>query len=260
MRLIAFFAFAFSAGIFLVSCKDTSTNAGIPGSMVGYVVPYDSTNTNIDNSGVKVSVDGTNYSTLSDNKGRWKLDNVVPGTYNISFTKDGYATEKIIAYRFVGNGTDYLFSQNIYQRSRMNASLVTRPFDSATTLFTCKIFRNDTSESLQGLTLLLFGKDSALLPLDPSSYLYSLDNYGVTFDNGRGYDILIHRSSLITFGFNSGDRVYCVAYASNINVWHWDSEKQQAILVPSYLDIATGKTVYTAFGNNHSEVRSFILP
>src|ERR1051325_6030649 len=87
--------------LFLVGCGN-SINPQLTGTMVGYVVAIDSTGSSHDNSGVKISIDGTSYSTLSDSKGRWQLDNVIPGTYNISFTKENYAMEKMIAYRFVG--------------------------------------------------------------------------------------------------------------------------------------------------------------
>ncbi len=256
---------ALLALVIFCGCKSTSSPSptsgnSINGNMVGYVAAYDSTGSKTDNSGVKISIDGTSYSSLSDSKGRWELDNVVPGTYNISYTKDGYAMEKIIAYRFVGNGTDYLFSQDIYQSLRTHASLVIRPFSNGTAVFSCRIFRNNTSESLSGLALLLFAKDSSFSPIEPNSYLYSEDNHGLSNDTLRGYDFRINSSDLNAAGYKSGDNIYCVGYASNVNVWLWDIQKQQSTLVPSYFDIASGKLIYTAFGNNHSEVRSFVLP
>jgi len=247
--------------IFCCGCKNSSSPTSVlNGNMIGKVVAYDTAGLNPDNSGVKISIDGTSYSTLSDSKGRWELDNIPPGTYNISFTKEGYAMEKMVAYRFVGNGTDYLFSQDIYQMIKINATIVTRPFDNGATYFSCKLFRFDPSESLNGLALILFGSDSSFNPLEPSSYRYSALGRNITLDSVTGYNIYIRVADLIAAGFHSGDKIYCADYGSNITAFVWDIQKQESIITPSYFDIATGNEVYTGFEGSRSEVKSFILP
>src|SRR5579872_5351603 len=218
--LVTFFLFF---TVILISCG-TKTNEIIntytsaePGTMIGYVVIHDSTGQNTDNSGVKISIDGTNYSTLSDSIGKWELDNVIPGTYNISFTKDTYATEKTIAYRFVGNGKDFLFTQNIYQMIWTRVSFVIRAFDSGKAVFSCRIFRNDSTKSLGGTVMLLFGKQPSLSPETPASYLYETDNYHYQYqgnipDNTTGYSFTIDSSVLVKAGFQPNESIYCEAF------------------------------------------------
>jgi len=259
-----------SAFSFLYGCKDSATSPGVTGSMVGYVVAIDSTGTNRDNTGVKISIDGTNYSAMSDSSGRWEMTNVLPGTYNISFTKNNYATEKMIAYRFVGNGTDYLFSQNIYQIMWTQATLVLRPFDSGKTIFSCRLFRTDSTQSLGGACMILFGKNNSLSPEDPNSYLYERNNFpysywgpsdSISFDNILGYSLAMDSSKLYRAGFRHNDKIYCQAFVGNLLIDEkYDMFTNPIIFGPSYIDIASGKRIYTGFGNNHSEVRYFVLP
>lgn len=235
--------------------------------MVGYVIAMDSTGKNEDHSGVRISIDGTSYSTVSDSKGRWELHDVLPGTYNISFTKDKFAMEKIIAYRFVGNGTDYLFSQKIYQIMWTRATLVLRPFDSGKAIFSCRLFRQDSSQSLGGAAMLLIGKNQFLSPEKPESFSYELDNFsdiivkGIIPDINIGYSFQIDSSYLYQLGFHSNDTIYSEAFASNLAILlDYDILTYKYTYGPSYIDIATNKRIFTGFGYNHSEVKSFILP
>jgi hypothetical protein len=286
---------ALFALIFFYGCKSNSTSPGVVGNMVGYVIAHDTTSTSgyidsLPNSGIRVSIDGTNYSAITDKDGRWGMDNIPPGTYNISFTKDSYAIEKMIAYRFSGNGTDFLFSTDIYQIAKRNASLVLRPFtdfykdttviDSAgshtigkldtiivhfgNAAFSCRIFRNTSDESLEGNTIILFGKSKNLNPMDPATYIFSSDNSLYFILSGDppaadGYPFSIYRQDLLNAGFQSGDNIFCEAFISNIARSGYNFSAN-SILVPSYYDIPSNKQIYTCFGNNHSEVKSFILP
>jgi hypothetical protein len=253
--------------LLLVGCGE-SINSQLTGTMVGYVVAIDSIGSSHDNSGVKISIDGTDYSTVSDNKGRWELHNVIPGTYNISLAKEKYAMEKMIAYKFVGNGTDYLDTSKIYQMMWTRTVLVIRPFDSGIATFSCRLSRQDSTQSLNGAVMLLFGKEKCCLsPENPDSYSYELDNYyqvvrgGIAADRFIGYSFLIDTSNLIKSGFHSKDTIYCEAFGSNLVViQHYDILADEFTFGPSYFDIETAKSIYTGFGNNHSEVKSFILP
>jgi len=248
--------------LFCCGCKDSTTSPGIDGTMIGYVVAHDTVGPS-NNSGVKISLEGTNYSTLSDSSGRWEMTNIPPGTYTIAFTKDNYATEKTIAYKFAGNGTDFLYTQNIYAILWMKTTLVIRPFDNDVATFSSRIFRNDPLESLPGTVMLLFGKDSLLSPLNSNSYFYRIDNLyqSVPPDSTTGYSFSFSvKYELLTAGFKHGDKIFCEAFPSNLKVYLQDPVTSYQVLGPSYIDINTYKRIYTGFGNNHSEVKSFILP
>src|SRR5438128_2327425 len=99
-------------------CKDSPTNtSSLKGDMAGYVLAADSNSIasngivgadTLNNAGVTISIDGTPFSAVTDSSGRWGMQNVPAGTYDISFRKNGYALWKRIAYHFIGNGFDYL--------------------------------------------------------------------------------------------------------------------------------------------------------
>ena len=283
----------------------SSTNAVGSGSMAGYVLVVDSNSigqsgiigaATLNNSGAIVSIDGTSFSTLTDSTGRWDLKNVPAGTYNISFAKNGYALRKRIAYHFVGNGSDYLGHDTIYQIAKRNTTLTLRAFADWTdnnnlvdtnitdslgfqhtvqikepkfypneiAQLSSRVFENDPNESVGSLVIILFGRTQQLSPTDPNSYEYVVDNTGsIETIDPNGYSLYPRRSQLLRAGFNSNDQIFCQAFASNIYFLitqggGWSSSN--VVLTFSYTDIITGRQVYTTFGNNHSEVKSFILP
>jgi len=82
----------------------------LTGSIVGYVYMLDSPGVIGSSSpfGVRVSLEGTPINALSDSSGRWELDNVTTGIYNVVLSKLGYGTMKIVSLQFVGGGIEYL--------------------------------------------------------------------------------------------------------------------------------------------------------
>lgn len=98
----------------VIGCEDDlPTTQSVKGSITGNValfkesiaienhsgIPYG------DNSGVTVSLEGTEYSTLSLADGTWVLENIPAGIYNIEFEKEGFAWNKLWNVQLVGNGT-----------------------------------------------------------------------------------------------------------------------------------------------------------
>ncbi len=88
----------------------------ITGDLIGFSYLYDVDGNHVlDNSGIAVSVDGTNISATSDSSGRWMLPGLNTGTYTIAISKEGYGTEKIIGYPFVGGGQAYFGKLSLHQ-------------------------------------------------------------------------------------------------------------------------------------------------
>jgi hypothetical protein len=55
-------------------------------------------------SGVTVSLEGTNFSTITDDSGRFELKNVPGGTYNVRWSKPGYGDVRYIGAAIQGGG------------------------------------------------------------------------------------------------------------------------------------------------------------
>ena len=66
-----------------------------------------------DRSGIKVFIEGTNYTTLTDQSGNWKIYNVPAGIYNIVAEKAGFGYNKFINFEYLGNATSNNFGQTL---------------------------------------------------------------------------------------------------------------------------------------------------
>ncbi|HLR32486.1 MAG TPA: carboxypeptidase-like regulatory domain-containing protein [Fodinibius sp.] len=100
------------ATIFFGGCDFSTDPDPLTGEIVGLVQPYDQWNQIITGpsgqKGIKVQLEGTSYSALTDSSGRYVLDDVAASTYTIALSKSGYGTNKLPFYQFVGGGRDFV--------------------------------------------------------------------------------------------------------------------------------------------------------
>src|SRR5205085_10014892 len=102
---------------------------------------------------------------------------------------------------------------------------------------------------LQGNAMVLFGTSKDLSPLEPNSYVFKLDNADFLGANGSlGYQFGVYKTVLEKNGFKSGDKIYVQAFGSNIAGSYYSDLLLDWVLFPSYLDITSGKYIYTCFG------------
>lgn len=74
------------------------------GNIMGTVLLYDSENKLVSNcSGITISIDNTSVSTQTTNNGRWTLDSIPYGTYDITYSKAGYGSGKIMGVYHAAN-------------------------------------------------------------------------------------------------------------------------------------------------------------
>jgi len=74
-------------------CRDHSSSPEGNGSIVGRIILFDSSqNILSDYSGIKVTIDGSTRTTLTDSSGYWQFSNLDEGTYNVTATKEGFGT------------------------------------------------------------------------------------------------------------------------------------------------------------------------
>ena len=98
---LSLFAFLCFAG-----CEETPTGTtSVPSRITGKVslVVAEGLTELADRSGVLIAVNGTSFATSSDAAGNYSLDNVPPGIYVLTFSKDGYDTvQRSVSYSGVG--------------------------------------------------------------------------------------------------------------------------------------------------------------
>lgn len=100
-----------------MSCSDVILDTPLPerGTIKGhaYLKSLDCRELLTDNSGIEVSLLGTDHKTLTDSSGTWVLEDVPTGTYDIVMTKEGYTPAGFRNITFAGPGSlefraDYL--------------------------------------------------------------------------------------------------------------------------------------------------------
>ena len=282
LSFLLFFAASLFVGILISGCKDSTTSInGTPGDIIGTIFGVEDTlyHSIPDRSGVKVSLDGTPYSTLTDSFGRWQLTTIPAGTYTIIFSKENYVQHTRQNFIFGGNGTyhyDLDYNNPVLMQPLPNLfpNIVLRPFvdfiqinyrdsnwvDSSgyhtINLDDTEIIKSDIailssrSQSMyhgqQVSGAIFFGPSENIDPSVPTSYSYY--NIHNNFPDSSGIcNFTIHRSWFLQLGFTSGSTIYCCAFAHVNNLDQW-------------LDSKTNSYAYSGFSPHHSEVKSFILP
>ncbi|MFI5201824.1 MAG: carboxypeptidase-like regulatory domain-containing protein [Candidatus Kapaibacterium sp.] len=185
--------------------------------------------------GVNVTIEGTNFSAVTDDSGYYTLQDVPTGTYNVLFSKSGYGEVRLFSMSVTGGGNApfYFYNNQYYTTLIKISNLVTTireveikdttlPTEEETTYLIAKgevtpnplinqlydgiaVYLSHTSDvsSLQGHYTTFFYNDG----LDnPSSY--PIDTTKETFVFG------ITQNDLRSAGFNSGDSIYVATYGA----------------------------------------------
>ncbi len=97
----------FLATLCLLGCKKED-NAGAPvtpaltGNIVGYVLAFDGDGNRWDDAGTTAKIEGQAIQSTTDATGRFELQNVKAGTYNLAFTRPGFASTRRPSVSHVG--------------------------------------------------------------------------------------------------------------------------------------------------------------
>src|SRR5436305_5622187 len=181
-------------GMLLSSCKDNPATYSVGtgnGTIYGYVYLMDSTSgfevSPRDFTGAEISIQNGAQYTLCDIDGQYSLQSVPNGSFDLVFSKEGFAVHKDVGHQFNplnGTETEYYQTVRLYQIRRLTPDIVLRPFESdsgADTPYTVAQFSSRILDSLlppipqNPFVKIYFGKTSSISPLDPNSFFYSTD-------------------------------------------------------------------------------------
>ena len=214
----------------------------LTGDLIGFSYLYDENNNRAtDNSGITITVEGTNIVATTTPDGYWALTGLTTGTYTYSFSKAGYGTKKSIDAQFVGGGQVYYGSASLFQIPS----------------FTVTNF----SDSISNGYIYLWGTLSGTLPTNVTFLRYFIGtsstvssdpkNYIFTYESGASkqylFPTILTKANFNNYGISSGQTVYIVAYA----------ESYQS---SSYIDFSTGNFYYTTINPTPSNVVSIVVP
>jgi hypothetical protein len=253
MKNVLFTLFLAALTALMVSCKGNDGAEGpagpvLTGSISGYVYLVDQNDSLLSNrSGVTVSLNGTNISTTSDSTGKWTLNNVQTGVYEITLNKSGFDSFIVPSQQFVGGGTLYLGDVYIAQKQAFGITSEAAKDTFSTALGTNVILLSDSLNGpvyTTGKRILIFAGASPSVSSDPTTY-----QYVYTFLPGATTKYISHSYSpaeLISAGFSSGQTIYFRSYGT--------SE-----YYASYRDTATGRLIYTGLSYTPSNVASAVF-
>ena len=221
---------------FLYGCKDSTTvNTSGTGSLVGdlkgRVYAYDQKAAHIpDASGFRVSIEGTNYSAITDSTGFWVIHNLPTRTYSIAFVKEGFDTMKNTSYTFVGGGTQWVEVTYVLQHPTteviLDAAIIQYGDKKSIDLY--KIYGHATDNSSAGVLVAL----STTPSFDPEEIGVTYYSRNTNIDSQLGFF-----QAFEGFLFNNSsksDTLYVTAYAMS--------------LPQSYFDVQTGRYVQLGLG------------
>jgi hypothetical protein len=217
----------------------------------GMILLYDEEgNRQTDMSGVTVSIDNSTVSTNTGIDGKWTLDSIPYGTYDISYTKQGYGTGKIMGlYHAATNHATTVISKS--ESMAVNSSiavsnLVITPFNAAiqaagvTGVHIDPVFNNPSGKEKY---IRLFFSDNgnvnstnylAEVKVRSSGAASQLNDFNLTtrfFEN---------------LGFKKGQTIYVKAYGDSF-------------LADEYTDPITNTTIFPSLSTKPSPTMNFVL-
>ncbi len=204
-----YFLFLFILSLTFISCSDNSTSFLPTGSICGFVKLYHENRSFYSNfTGAKVQVEGTNHFAITDSSGRYTIEDVPPGIYNIVFSKEGFCIYKMVSKEFSGGGkayypTIYLYELTTLTLSTFDISIDTNYYSEYKISGTVP----DSQNYYRGIVI-FFGHKN--VSPDPADYL-TLCAAGV-FANKLDFLTYMRNDDFLNNGFNLGDSVYALAY------------------------------------------------
>jgi hypothetical protein len=252
---------ALSIILLAVSCKkgDTgpagstgSTGPNLSGNIQGFITLYDAAGSKILSSlkGDSITLTSNSSSvvlkTVTDSTGKYVLPNITTGNYNLTVSRAGFGTVLSQDMQFTGGGTDFK-NAALSQIPTISVSALTAK-DSTTAP---TIIKNTTDTTVQPekyialsgtLTPTAGGSEVIVYVSNPNgtSVSNTLANFSTYYTlavkaGANTFSLLIPTANLYDLQFTSGNTVYFEAYVIGASTGS-----------SSYVDVTTGKTVFTA--------------
>jgi hypothetical protein len=226
-------------------------------------------------SGIKVALDGTNISTITNDSGNYELDNVPSGTYSVSFTKLGYGEIRWFGQSVQGGGNSPIYWDQIADPSQITVyhspTLYQQP-DFVTTLHSLTLVNG--IENYTGTYVQAIGTYSGSYPIAAANFAIYYSNSSNVSSLPGDYSIYYCSNSPSPYwqidtvaktftismplidveqdgGFKSGDSIYVATYGA----------PYYGISPPNdYFDPQTGNYVLTSINQTPSPVFGIKIP
>jgi hypothetical protein len=252
----------FAAALFLVVLTQCNfgpagptgpTGPKLTGTMTGFAILVRSNGGQPANrDSVMVTIDSTTFKAMTDSTGEWSIPEVTTGTYNLSYTRNGYSSNKSIQVQFTGGGTKDIGTVFLCQAPSFSvkalSQLSTVRTDSTTAHLEVRLTDSTVAGPYMPYRVFLFLGTDSTVSSDPAHYK-SVISYTMSFQNGvDSTTIRLTPSTFASNGFAAGDQVFIAAYTANAGTNN-----------SSYLDPVTGRVVYTNLSSSQSNIVKVIV-
>lgn len=245
-RLIAFGMFGLMA--VAVACSSDSAGPSLSGSWHGFVVMHDEFGVPLtSDSGVVVTLSNNGHagpSTVSSAAGSYNMGDVHTGTYTLAYSGDGMGTFLRPEVAFVGGGTQFLGVENF---SEASAGIVTSLAAAGSAGHDSLRVTGSIAAPPAGLSRVvrLFFGAATTVSAAPNAYTVSTSSKTT---NGV-LSVVITDTALANLraALGEGSPAYVVGYGDSF-------------FTDSYVDTATGNSVYPNVSATPSNVVAFIVP
>jgi len=228
-----------------VTVPDLILAANNRGNITGTVLLYNNEGTvNADNSGITVSIDNNNVSTKTGADGKWTLDSIPSGTYDITYSKDGYGSVKSMGvnHAATNHATTFLsISKILNQISDIGITAIQiSNFDANTNM--ASLIQSGVAPNGVHIEPIFANSSSSLKPVR----LFFSDNANVTAANyltaekerfsGKGNEMNNYNYTIAWFvsrGFKPGQTIYLKAYGDGFANDEYDDPIKGITVFPS---------------------------
>lgn len=224
------------------SCNKSSSNVSY-GQIRGLVRLVDDLNNPQSFAGMQVTAENTGVSTISDSLGRYFLNGLQNGTYNLVYSKPGYGTYILVGFNNKGNVSDnpsLVPLVTLGQYSTTTFTALSEKINNDTVILRPTIDPAGTTIQPRGIRF-FYGTSPDISNENFTAYSTVYQLSGTTGALKIGYDYFY------ALGFTSGETVYIKGYGD-------------AFFSDDYDDPQTGKHVFPNLNQTSVAPVSFILP
>jgi hypothetical protein len=212
----------------------------LKGTVIGFVTLYDEFGSQVsDKSGVTVTVEGVtpSISVTTNSVGKYQIDDLPTGTYDLTFGKLGYSTYRSLGFSFVGGEKPRVYNVSLSQQSTTIISNLSLSISSSTTMVLSGTVSPTTPTGSSRYFRFYFGRSN---PVTSTNYLTTAA-YG-----GSGSTFTITRT-IDKSTFPSGSTIYVVAFGD-------------ASYGYGYPDLTSGLYIYSTISTTGSNIASIVVP
>jgi len=240
-------------------CSKDEYLPGLTGNMVGFVYTFNEFGYFLeDRSHVKVTALGLdqNYSAYSNSKGRFVLEDIPTGTYELHFEKEGFGVLKQFGIQHLGGKpTILLNSQNVEQAYflfEMPASIINH-LDIVNDSITCNFTFGSIPKPSYSILLKVYFSGSDNFSRHEAAYV---EDVRIWYTDG----IFWGRFHFEVTPFSPGETVYYKACRYTVAAETRPAYQNWTVYgVSTYFDYELNETIYPNLGDE-SEQYSFIFP